>query len=618
MPSIIETLALENQTLVTVTESDSAQHALSRMIEHDFSQLPVVDDAHKLKGMITSDSILRAVSYFKVVPEKLKVSHAIIVKAITHRDEEGLPELLRGLRDTSAIPIVEGDHKVIAIVTHYDTAEYYRHRAADLMLAEDIELTLRDLILSASNSEADEADNDTMTQFIQAAMPSDREQRNKFKSALMNYVNQAGVANHALNQTLLDSVFDRHLRESAPQRPFKKLTLSELIRIIKNLWPTYQSDFGDMSWDVVGPLLDDVRKTRNAIAHFDEVTDEQRKRLQFCADFLNNHRPSLEPTEALHSVSSNRPANNYVNFFRAIDGMKTVLDATDSSREFLKRIQGISSITKMYENSSIEDGLVNPTIIPPPEEELEDNDSRYAPLAIWLQAQEEDRVTYTFKEIETIIGDELPPSARNNRSWWANDKVAHVQSIQWLDVDWRVSSVNMSTERVVFSRMGDRQSAYIDFFTHLQAKLQSIEGLSIIPQNNLQGRNWLTLAISPERGDSIKPLHISFSFSRRSRFRIETYVNERERSHNKQIFDQLQSQKTEIETEFGAPLTWESLSHRHGSRIAYYRPNSSITDGAEKLAEIQKWAVEILPKFYAALSDRFIAAQKEVISQEDH
>ena len=608
MPSIIETLALENQTLVTVTENDSAQHALSRMIEHDFSQLPVVDEAQKLKGMITSDSILRAVSYFKVVPEKLKVSHALIVKARAkaHLDEEKLPDLLRDLRDTSAIPILDRDRKVVAIVTSYDIADYYRHRSADLMLAENIEQALRDLILAASASDADEPDNDAMTQLIQASMPSDKEQKKRFKTALITYINKQTNEKHVPDTTLLEAAFDQHLKESAPQKTFKKLTLAELIRIVKSLWHTHQANFNDMAWDVMGPLLDDVRKTRNAIAHFDEVTDEQRKRLQFCAEFLENHRPTVESPE--------------------IAAHNDLLPRTFLQSSEIARIAGntaISFATKHLKTAwdirtSAEDNAVELTSFNPPAEELEANDSRYAPLAIWLQAQEEDRVTCTFKEIETIIlQEDLPPSARQHRNWWANDTVSHTQSAQWIEVGWRVSSVNMSTERVVFSRMGDRQSAHIDFFTHLQARLQTIEGLSISAQSTPQGRHWLELTVSPKNYDTIEPFHLTFAFNRRSRFRIDTFINEGGRGQNKQIFDQLQAQKAEIETKFGAVLTWEELHHRRGYRIAYYRSDSAVTDTPENLNQIQDWAVEVLPRFYNALSDRFAAAKKKLCGEEE-
>lgn len=571
MPFIIQHLIPEKQNLTTVTENDSVQHALSLMAERDFSQLPVVDEGQKLVGMITSDSILRAVSNFRAIPQSLKVSH-VVKKAKPHQLEDDLSELLRGLRDTSAIPIVDGEDKVVYIVTNYDTAEYFRHRATDLMLAEDVEMTLRDFIRAASNSEADEADNEAMTLLIKGITPSSREQKRKFKGALINYNNLATQTNFAINSTLLDSVFEEHLTESAPLKPFKKLTLSELIQIFKNLWPTYQADFRGMAWETVGPLLDEVRQIRNAIAHFNEVTDQQRQKLEFCYEFLQKHR--VTPPEEL---ASSDPSLNYV----------------------------LASVSAELPNLS------------PAEEIIDANDSRYAPLAIWLQAQESDRVICTFKEIETLIQDELPPSARRHRNWWANDTVSHVQSAQWLEVGWRVSSINMSTERVVFSIMGDRRKAYIDFFSQLQVKLQATEGLTVVLQGNLQGRSWVGFAISPKGNESVKPPHIGFSFARRSRLRIEIYISEVEQSQTKQLFDRLYKQKAEIEAEFGEALSWEKLDRRHSSRIAYYRPDSSITDDAEKLEEIQQWAVATLPKFYAVLSDRFIAARKEAINQED-
>ncbi|MGB3292353.1 MAG: DUF4268 domain-containing protein, partial [Phormidesmis sp.] len=531
----------------------------------------------------TSDSILRAVSNLKSIPERLRVSHAINKVTPYYKDND-LSILLKGLQDTNAIPIVDSDRHIEAIVTSYDTAEYFRRRAEDLMLAEDIELTLRDFIKPPSTS-----DTDSIDQLIQAITPSSSSLKDKFKQALLSYIKEVTGSQPQFDQATLDSVFTQYLEQSSTQKTFDELTLYELTQIFKNIWPQYQAGFNDLEWNSIDSLLDEIRETRNAIAHFREVTPQQRRQLQYCATLLDNHRPSFEIEETEKAVTAaDQPASS-------------------DAPHFLESTQKGSTV----ETTSI----LHPAN---PPEELEADDSRYAPLAIWLQQQETDRVTRTFKEIETIIDDELPPSAYNNRSWWANDSVGHVQSKQWLDVDWRVSSVNMSAERVVFSRMGDRQSAYIDFFSRLQAKLQCIEGLSVIPQNNQQGRHWLVLALSPKNSDSIKPPHVIFTFARRSRFRIESYINERERSQNKQIFDRLQSQKTEIEAEFGAPLAWERLNHRHGSRIAYYRPDSAITDDAEKLKKIQEWAIETLPKFYAVLSDRFITAQKEAINQEKH
>lgn len=603
MPFIIQHLIPETQNLITVTENDSAQQALSLMIEHDFSQLPVIDSNQKLKGMVTSDSILRAVSNFKVTPESLKVSHTVI-KAKAYRKDEDLSELLKGLRDTNAIPITDGDGYMNAIVTSYDTAEYFRRRAEDLMLAEDIELTLRDFIRPANTDNTDETGDDALAQLIQGIMPSDKARKKKFRKALQSYIAQANGAQPQIDSILLDGVFNQHLAQSIPQKTFEELTLYELIQIFKNLWPKYQAEFKYLTWDAVALLLDGVRETRNAIAHFREVTPQQRRQLKFCADFLDNHRPSVELSDF-----SRYSEFSYGDFLQSPEVKKTFGVAVAGLNALIKGVQ--NNHTKVSDSSSDLHGI-NLS-----EEEIEANDSRYAPLAIWLQAQQEsDKVTCTFKEIETLIQDELPSSARRYRNWWANDTVSHTQSAQWLEVGWRVSSINMSTERVVFSKMGDRQSAYIEFFSQLQAKLQSTAPLSIQPQKNPQGHHWTVFAVSPKGDESDKPLPINFTFARRSRFRIELYIEEKSQKRNKQIFDQLQTQKTDIETEFGAPLTWERLNYRHASRIAYYLDDAAITDSPEALNKLQIWAIETLPKFYAALSDRFVAAQKEAVEDE--
>jgi len=47
--------------------------------------------------------------------------------------------------------------------------------------------------------------------------------------------------------------------------------------------------------------------------------------------------------------------------------------------------------------------------------------------------------------------DKLPRSAFLYRQWWANDK-RHVHAIAWLLSGWRVQSVNLASQSVVFVR----------------------------------------------------------------------------------------------------------------------------------------------------------------------
>ena len=47
-------------------------------MEHDFNQLPVVDEDHKPLGMVTNESILRSLNCFDVKLDALQVSDALV------------------------------------------------------------------------------------------------------------------------------------------------------------------------------------------------------------------------------------------------------------------------------------------------------------------------------------------------------------------------------------------------------------------------------------------------------------------------------------------------------------------------------------------------------------
>jgi CBS domain-containing protein len=563
----------ESQTpeaLVVTTEEMSIQDALDRMIEHDFSQLPVVDKEFKLKGLITSDSILRTVSYFKTTLDKIKVSHATL-SAKACRQEDDLSELLNGLKDASAIPIVDKVGKLIAIVTNYDTAEYYRQRAEDIMLAEDIETTLKDFIESAHKDNEGNINNDTLQKAIEDITSSGNDLKKKFKQALCSYLNSAQLPPQPDTQ-LIEKVFTRHLLQRAEVKAFEDLTLFEYTQLFKNLWDDkYKDAFKALEWKAIQNLLDEVRATRNAIAHFREVSSNQRKHLKFCADLFERHRPLSEEAPLL-----NEPV------IPIIGGERFVYDSPEEILQPTERVE--AEFTPISRNINL-------------------NESRYAPLASWLdlEAREgHEKIPLTFEQIERIIDDKLPPSARQHRNWWANDSVSHTQSQQWLDVGWRVSSINLSEERVVFSLMSDRQSAYISFFNDLRSKLQSIDDLTVKLAMNPQGRSWLTVEVSSAELPEIT--WIAFSFARKSRFRIESYIDTGDQSQNKQVFDTLYNYKTDIESKLGEPLSWERLDSRRASRIALYQEKASIMNTPEDLAKLQDWSAEMMVRFYWAIA----------------
>src|SRR5689334_11929990 len=105
MPFTVQSLIEGRNPPYVVLAFETVQKALEIMIEHDFSQLPVVDDQNVVQGVITSSSIVRAANNFDITIRSLRVSDAL-VKARRYRVEDDLSDLLNGLRDNYAVLIV--------------------------------------------------------------------------------------------------------------------------------------------------------------------------------------------------------------------------------------------------------------------------------------------------------------------------------------------------------------------------------------------------------------------------------------------------------------------------------------------------------------------------------
>jgi plasmid stability protein len=79
--------------------------------------------------------------------------------------------------------------------------------------------------------------------------------------------------------------------------------------------------------------------------------------------------------------------------------------------------------------------------------------SKYDPLKRWLRAQERTEITLTFREIEEILGFDLPESALRYDTWWANSSTGGPQIRAWRDAGWEVSRVDRSARRTTFRRV---------------------------------------------------------------------------------------------------------------------------------------------------------------------
>ncbi len=80
--------------------------------------------------------------------------------------------------------------------------------------------------------------------------------------------------------------------------------------------------------------------------------------------------------------------------------------------------------------------------------------SKYAPLEAYLKSAGFETIFITFSEIETIIGDRLPPSARKHRPWWSNNTSNSAMTRSWTAAGFKTTQVNINNESLVFVKTG--------------------------------------------------------------------------------------------------------------------------------------------------------------------
>ena len=209
-------------------------------------------------------------------------------------------------------------------------------------------------------------------------------------------------------------------------------------------------------------------------------------------------------------------------------------------------------------------------------------------------------MTLTFMQIQEILGEELPGSARQHRSWWANDSVGHVQSRQWLDVGWRVSNIAMAEEKVTFTRIKERERLYIGFYSGVLQELRKVSPFQV-REAGPDGLNWIVIAKLPSTGPQLG--FLGYAFTWHERFRVEFYIDSYTKERNKRLFDMLYLRKDEIQEELRdipGSLEWERIDDKRASRIALYH-EGAIIDPPEKLGQLRTWAVDAMVRFQKAV-----------------
>ena len=557
MPFPVKYLIEGHSNPTTVYREDTVIKALNQMVTYDYSQLPVIDPDSRPLGMVTYEEILRGVRNFKTQLEELHVRDVMRNAPVFHLEDD-LFELLEQLKQNNAVLIADPGGMLAGIVTSYDSTEYFRNRAENLMRVEDIEVMIKDLILLAY-TQADGS------------------------------VDEARLANAIVAVTPKEDV------SSKEPKSFDELTLGQYVSLLtsKNTWSFFEAIF-KVPRSALIKLLDDVRNTRNDLAHFrGDISAEQTDQLRFCADWLArcwdecqqlNNQKILKDLFVSQTSLSDQPM-----MIREETGQYPIIPNAPPEGESTEAGEGEIQIVA---------------------EEARFRESRYAPLIDYLQSQPGsiEVVKLTFEEVEKIIAGELPASARSHRVWWANDAVGHPQSQLWLEAGWRTSYVNMSNQHVTFNRIREREKAYIEFFNKLVIELQARAKFPIRPISP-DGVSWVTCqtVASPVSLTA----NYSYSFARGKRFRVELYIDTGEQKTTKEIFDRILAHRVNIE-EVLDNVSWERIDDKRASRIALYHPGA-ITDDEEQLSALRAWAVPMMINFYNTVEPIASQVVKEVL-----
>lgn len=80
--------------------------------------------------------------------------------------------------------------------------------------------------------------------------------------------------------------------------------------------------------------------------------------------------------------------------------------------------------------------------------------SKYQQLYDHLRLQGRDEVKLTISEIEQLIENRLPATARTQRAWWSNRRKGAVQATAWVQAGYHAVNIDLANEQITFRKPG--------------------------------------------------------------------------------------------------------------------------------------------------------------------
>lgn len=227
------------QKPVSVRRDDSVRHAVTLMLKHDFSQLPVMSSSRQVEGLISWKSIGKAIKVHNNTCESVKDCIDTHVEIL--RWDKPLWEAIKTIADKDVVMIKDATNEIVGIVTSYDLADQYHWLSEPFFLLGEIESCLRQMARLA---------NFPLTTLKAAKNPQDT---------------------------------TREITDVS------KLTFGETVRLLddENNWSLIQPKLSRKTFVV---MLKDINKIRNDVMHFspDPLENEAIKTLRRASSMLRD------------------------------------------------------------------------------------------------------------------------------------------------------------------------------------------------------------------------------------------------------------------------------------------------------------------------------------------
>ncbi len=80
--------------------------------------------------------------------------------------------------------------------------------------------------------------------------------------------------------------------------------------------------------------------------------------------------------------------------------------------------------------------------------------SKYEPLYDHLMGLKHREWRASFRDVEAVLGFQLPTSARKHQAWWANEQHGqHSHAKAWLGAGWETWELDLAGHKVTFRRI---------------------------------------------------------------------------------------------------------------------------------------------------------------------